>query len=331
MNYKINLGAWNSVFAVPSELVDNHLLLASGAAVKVLLLLLRNSDKDFTEQDIAKKLKISDETVTDSLIFWENAGLLCNSEGFLTPPKAETKGIELVAEKTKDTVSISSVRLVTEKTNSLSPSEIAKRIDKDDEIKFLFAQTEKYFGRPLNFTEQRGLISIHDFIGLPSDVVLILIKYCKSIDKCNMRYVETVAAAWADKEINSHLLAEDEIKKLKKQNKYCARIKAVFGIERNLNSKEKDYISKWLDTYKMSLEMIEAAFEIMCDKTGKISFAYIDKILQKWNEKGIHTVDDAQKEREEFRNKKSSSSKPSYNISEFEKMAIKITPKGSNK
>ena len=43
MSYSINLGSWQSIFAVPSDVVDKHLKLAGGAQLKVLLWVLRHA------------------------------------------------------------------------------------------------------------------------------------------------------------------------------------------------------------------------------------------------------------------------------------------------
>ena len=42
MNYNINLGGWNSIFAVPSDVVDKYIKIASGSNIKVLLYFLRH-------------------------------------------------------------------------------------------------------------------------------------------------------------------------------------------------------------------------------------------------------------------------------------------------
>ena len=42
MNYSLDAGAWNSVFAVPSSVVDKYIKLADGASLKLLLYLLRH-------------------------------------------------------------------------------------------------------------------------------------------------------------------------------------------------------------------------------------------------------------------------------------------------
>ena len=50
MSIKINLGAWRSVFAVPSKIVDEGLKFADGVKLKVLLYVLRHADDDLELQ-----------------------------------------------------------------------------------------------------------------------------------------------------------------------------------------------------------------------------------------------------------------------------------------
>ena len=49
MSYTIDLGQWNSIFAVPASVVDNHIKLATEAQLKVLLYILRNSGTELDE------------------------------------------------------------------------------------------------------------------------------------------------------------------------------------------------------------------------------------------------------------------------------------------
>ena len=50
MKFSINLGMWNSVFAVPTQVVDQHLKLAGGVHLKVLLWLLRHAGDVYKRQ-----------------------------------------------------------------------------------------------------------------------------------------------------------------------------------------------------------------------------------------------------------------------------------------
>lgn len=331
MNYSINLGAWKSVFAVPSAVVDDYILLASSAAIKTLLYLLRHGGDSFSEKQIAKELRLSEDAVTDALVFWEQAGLLAQNGGEFSPPAAESPSFGFIAEKKDNDIKISPANAVNikDKTNALTPKEIASRLEQSSEVKFLFDEAQKIFGRPLNHTEQRGLISIHDYIGMSTDIILILINYCRSIDRLSVRYAESVAASWSDMGIKTHRQAEDYIAVLKQQNQSFARIKKMFGIERNLNTREKEFITKWTEQYKMSFEMIEEAYSIMCNKTARISFVYVDKILLSWREKGVKTPEDVKKERESFNSvSKKENDNPSYDLEKYEEYVLKNTPKG---
>ncbi len=51
MSFSINLGNWNSVFAVPSAVVDEHIKLAGSAQLKVLLWVLRHAGEEFSAED----------------------------------------------------------------------------------------------------------------------------------------------------------------------------------------------------------------------------------------------------------------------------------------
>ena len=55
MEYKMNLGSWNSVFAVPGDIVDKHLRLAGAAQLKVILWTLRHAGEEFTIAGTEKK------------------------------------------------------------------------------------------------------------------------------------------------------------------------------------------------------------------------------------------------------------------------------------
>ena len=45
MSINIDLGAWNSIFAVPSKVVDEGLKFSDGVKLKVLLFVLRNAGR----------------------------------------------------------------------------------------------------------------------------------------------------------------------------------------------------------------------------------------------------------------------------------------------
>ena len=59
MNYKLNLGSWGSVFAVPADVVDKYIKIAGGSSIKVLLYFLRHSGEQVTDEIMANALSMN--------------------------------------------------------------------------------------------------------------------------------------------------------------------------------------------------------------------------------------------------------------------------------
>ena len=76
MKFSINLGAWNSVFAIPTQVVDQHLKLAGGVHLKVLLWLLRHAGNEIDITDISNTLGIGTADIKDAIQYWAAAGLI---------------------------------------------------------------------------------------------------------------------------------------------------------------------------------------------------------------------------------------------------------------
>ena len=69
------------------------------------------------------------------------------------------------------------------------------------------------------------------------------------------------------------------------------------------DSYEEAYINQWRDKCGMSVEMIALAYEYCILATNKLSFQYMDSIIRNWKKAGISTVEAAEKDHEDFKNK----------------------------
>ena len=331
MNYSLNMGNWGKVFAVPSCVVDNYIKLASGIAIKVLLYMLCNNYKDLTTEEISKATNIPLEQVDEALCFWEQVEIFnkdCNKLEVSTVIKPEIIK-EVVSEDESKPVEDPkpALQMKQKSTGTLTPKEIAERIQSSQEIAFLFTATEASLKHLLTNTEHRSLIWMHDYLGLPADVILMLIEYCKTIDKTNVRYIETVAIAWQEKEILTHEAAENEIKNLKERHSLSSTVMSAFGItNRKLSSKEESFIIEWT-TKNYSFELISYAYEKTIDSINKLSFPYINKILNDWHSKGLLTKEQIDKENQNHPKSFTNDKEHSYDLDKFDTLALNFTPK----
>lgn len=272
MKYKIN---WDDgVFAVPDCVADS-LKLASGKAVKVLLYILKFKSED----GICEALGITGEDLEDALSYWKSVGVMY-SEGeqpaVREAPAAVQKAPTALPKAAK----------------AVSAEEIAARIGESAEIKTLLESIESSMARPLTFDDQRTVIWIYDHLGLPPEVILMLVNYCVGISRANMHYIEKTAVSWADEGIDSSAAADAKILVLQRNNTLSAKCANRMNLNRKLTARENEYVAKWAAA-EADIELIMNAYERTVDATGKVSFPYMNKMIAEWTANGVKTSAEA--------------------------------------
>ncbi|MCI5751210.1 MAG: DnaD domain protein [Oscillospiraceae bacterium] len=274
MNYRIN---WDGgVFAVPDCAADS-LKLASGKAVKVLLYIMRFK----SEEGICEALGITDEDLEDALSYWKSVGVMYSEGG---QPAVPAKENVPAAEKAP--------RALPKAAKAVSADEIAARIGESAEIKTLLESIEGSVARPLTFDDQRTVIWIYDHLGLPPEVILMLVNYCVGIGRANMHYIEKTAVSWADEGIDSSAAADAKILVLQRNNTLSAKCANRMNLNRRLTARENEYVAKWAAA-EADIELIMNAYERTVDATGKVSFPYMNKIIAEWISNGVKTSAEA--------------------------------------
>lgn len=295
MNYKVNWGCTDGAFAVPDSAVDN-IKLASGKAVKVLFYIMRyKTAATENAAEIASLLdkNMSAEDVEDSLSFWEQVGVICRSDSAAAPI-----AVAAPAESTQPAPAVkptlSSGKAVERAVKMLTPAEIAEKVKNSQDIAFLLSGAEAILGKPLNNTEQRTLIWLSEYYSLGTDILLMLIEFCKSISKTNIGYIERIAVSWYEKDITTHERADAEIKRLQIYTSLEGRIKTRLELNRALTPKEKEIVGEWAAS-GVTIDLIELAYERTVQATGKAAFPYMKKIIENWLANNIRTPADAEK------------------------------------
>lgn len=335
MNFSLNLGDWNSIFAVPTSIVDKHIKLAGAAQLKVLLWILRHAGSNFSIEDISKSLSMHPADVKDSMQYWIETNILLISDNVITPANIETPKPHSIVEKTehKDTINnnTNEIRKSEKKPRPLSrplkPDSLytAERINSDPEIKFLTQEAQMILGRPISNGDCATLLMIHDNDGLPVNVIIMILQYAVGIGKPNMKYIEKVAISWANEEIDTIEKAENKIRELSKRQKAWKAIEKIIGIEhRSPTSKEDEFANKWINEWKFNEAMIREAYERCVNFKGKYIASYMDSIIKRWNSLNIRSIEQAHDEKRTVKSKNYQETKrtPSYNIEEYEKYSI---------
>ena len=130
------------------------------------------------------------------------------------------------------------------------------------------------------------------------EYLLVAAAYCREKGKKKLSYLEKMVAGWLEDGIDTYEKAESHIQRLTKQEDDEGHIRRLFGLpERALTAREKACVNRWFGEYMTPEALMKLAYDRAVEATGKVSFAYIDKILAAWAAKGITTVEAAEAER----------------------------------
>ena len=264
------------MMSVPKSVADRFLPIATGAQIKVILCLIRFEDMALTTQDIAKQCNIASDDAKAAIEFWTSSGLIVR------------RGSSLILSQ------IASAQAQT--LPKYNPESILELKSSDNDFAYLLDEVQRILGKSLNHNDASVIFGMYDNLGFSTDLILQIINYCLNGGKSNFRYIEKVALDWYDRGIDSFDKAETLIKSLEKNARIERAVSTYFGIDnRALSKKEREFIENWTSTWGMSLEMIKEAYERCVDSKGKLSFAYINGILNDWVKKSVKTVGDIEK------------------------------------
>ena len=174
---------------------------------------------------------------------------------------------------------------------------IAKRSMEDPAFEALQTEAAQILGHTLSAQELNTLFDIYDHLGLPPEVICVLLVSCvEDIHERygpgrlpTMRQIEQQAYIWANQEIMTLEMADEYLMRRKQRMDMQGEIKRILGIwDRALTKTETDHINSWLDM-GFGTDAIAMAYDRTVTQTGSFKIAYMNKIMINWDKKGLHT------------------------------------------
>ena len=212
------------VTVLTNNFIDNYMPEANGEFVKVYIYLLRllsDASVPFSLEQMADHFFCTERDIIRALKYWEKEKLLAltyrGNEDLaditlnVPPIKAESPGAPVQTAPVAQTEAQASsapaqpVKQTARTTSSLSPDRV-KELKQNDEIVQLLYIAEQYLGKTLTPTEMKKILFFYDELKFSPDLIEYLIEYSVSRGHKSMRYIETVALAWADEGITTCLL-----------------------------------------------------------------------------------------------------------------------------
>lgn len=257
--------------------------------LKLLLVLAADArvQEDYTaEADrVAAEAGVTRAQLDQALRFWQGAGVIdiTGEEEAEAAPVAEAE-----AKTSKKPLARA------EALPDYTSDQLAQLLETRTEARSLIDAAQQTCGRIFTTMEVSIVLGMLDALGLEEEYILTLLAWCARHGKKSVRYAEKMALSLCD---------EEEIRDAEALNRYLrereakegaiSRLRTMFGADaRSLTQKEKNAITRWLDSFGYSEEIIARAYEMTVNAIAKPSILYADSILTRWHSEGIKTLSD---------------------------------------
>lgn len=306
MAYRVVVKCGGGAFFVPNEAAEN-LKLCTAAQLRTLLFTLSRGFAETTPDIVAAEFGISSDDAKDLLDYWTNRGILeCDG---VSPSPAVSSAPAVVS------VPAEKPALPKPPETKLTMKEVQRLKDEDPGIAHVLSEAERILGKTFTSSDTETIVWLISYAGVPAEVLITVMAYCSGIGKNNLRYIQKVALEWLDSGIDTIEAAEERIHALNEAKSWEGEVKHALEIYgRSLVTKEKEYCESWR-LYSINPELIHFAYEKCIEKTAKLSFPYINKLLLSWHQKGFKTPAEAAAENKP----KSEKEKPSFDLDELER------------
>lgn len=233
---------------------------------------------------VAAEAGVTRAQLDQALRFWQGAGVIDvagGEEEAEAAPKAKT-------EPPKKPLARADV------LPDYTSDQLSHLLETRTEARSLIDAAQQTCGRMFTTMEVGIVLGMLDALGLEEEYILTLLAWCTQHGKKSIRYAEKMALSLCD---------EEEIRDAEALNRYLrqreakegviSRLRTMFGADsRSLTKKEQNAITRWLDSFGYSEEIIARAYEITVNATTKPSIPYADSILTRWHSEGITTLED---------------------------------------
>ncbi len=176
---------------------------------------------------------------------------------------------------------------------SYTEQDVIRAMNEDSSYHSLCEELQRLLGRILSIEERKIILRFLHYLGLPPEVVSMLVSYCKErarqkgrLRNPSLHTIEKEAYAWAERGIDTLEEAAAFIQAQNVRNSRLSRLMNILQIRgRNLTAGEERYAQAWLDL-GFDEACFSMAYERTCLNTGGLNWAYMNKILQRWHQAG---------------------------------------------
>ena len=162
-------------------------------------------------------------------------------------------------------------------------------------------EVERRLGKKLSTADLKSLYTLYDYLALPPEVILLVVTWCA--EEVQRKYgpgrrpflsqIRREAFRWAREGVDTAEAAEEYLQRLSRLRGQEGEVARLLDLpQRPLVEREQKYIAAWLEM-GFDSGALRLAYEktVMGAASKSMDWRYMNGILRRWHEKGLHTVE----------------------------------------
>lgn len=259
---------------LPAQQADRLIGRGDGDAALLYLCLLR-ADRGVTAQELQRRLKWSQLRLHAAETALQELGLIDRPPEQKPPEPAQERPV-------------------------YTADDLTDLLTGDAGFRMLVPQTEEKLGKRLKTTDLQILAGLYDDLGLPADVIYLLVCHCVTRSeerygpgrRPTLRQIEKEGYHWAQRGLFDQESASQYLRDWNVRRSAMSRYMQVLGLgDRRPVESEERYIADWMDK-GFPPETVALAYDKTVFYKKELNWRYLNGILRRWHENGWHTEEE---------------------------------------
>lgn len=319
---KINPIYKHEIISLPAEAVSEKLSTATADELRVLIAVFRHPE--FELSALATELDMTENATRRAISAWADCGVLEIKDGMRSGKQAKASANAAKNDPAKTSEEQKEGLIQSSVLPHYTSLEVASVVERTEGCSELLDSCQQVLGKIFNAAETAIILGMRDHLSLSNEYILLLCSHAAHMQKPSIRYVEKMAIDLFDRDIITYSDLENELNAVEYRRTMEYYIRNLFGLgKRALIKKEKEFMAAWIDKYKFSKEMINAAYEVTVSKTKDPTLNYANAVLENWFAAGYKTVEEVKAAEEERAKNKDVPAGTSFSTDSFFEAALK--------
>ena len=259
---------------LPAQQADRLIGRGDGDAALLYLCLLR-ADRGVTAQELQRRLKWSQLRLHAAETALQELGLIDRPPEQKPPEPAQERPV-------------------------YTADDLTDLLTGDAGFLMLVPQTEEKLVKRLKTAELQILAGLYDDLGLPADVIYLLVCHCVARSeerygpgrRPTLRQIEKEGYHWAQRGLFDQESASRYLRDWNVRRSAMSRYMQVLGLgDRRPVESEERYITDWMDK-GFPPETVALAYDKTVFYKKELNWRYLNGILRRWHENGWHTEEE---------------------------------------